>query len=360
MLGPSKFHTPTAPTQRWETASFALKSAVESYLNSCLYLESSYLHNAENPTDLAFRIDSSLDSLSTTLSKQLSQSHSSLARTRNKIASPLCDFPEELLAEIFLDIVYMPTKIQTRALGDTIRAMYRSLYALIGVCSVWKKAAATCRALWTVVPLLDPLARSSLNTVIHPATDLSLQRAGSQIHLVADLSQDYDPEFDALANYIQRFNSVHIRSESNKTITRLIRTILESRSLVELSVCKRPRSDEHPRDVSVPESPQLSSYQYITPDDLARQPEFRILMESIPMLRLSSVLLPWDSIKFTTRLQELHIRGIEFHSGMDMLSFLCALSSASEIRDLRVISVSTRQERTTPPPSHLLSLPKLL
>ncbi|CAE6510191.1 unnamed protein product [Rhizoctonia solani] len=364
MITSSNFYTFPPPAHKWEAADEALKNAVESYLQSCLHLESSYLpvpKADKMPMSLVTRIDASLDILTTTLGRQLSRCHSSLARTRNRIASPIYNLPEEILAEISLNVVYMPAKARSKSLADTIHIMYRSLYNLIGVCSTWKNAIINCGALWAVVPVLDPLTRNSLKTLIHPGTDLSLQRAGRWLQLAADLSgdSDYKLEFGALASNVQRFHSVHIHTKSNKTITSLIRTILQSRSLAELSIFKRIKSGAQLQDITDHEELQIVNQQYTPPYTLASQPEFRTLMESITVLRLSGVLLPWDNIESIAQLQELHFRGVQFRSGDAMLSFLHTLSSGSELRDLTISSVSNWNEKISPPPSHAFTLAKL-
>ncbi|KAJ1306485.1 hypothetical protein OPQ81_007488 [Rhizoctonia solani] len=89
---------------------------------------------------------------------------------------------------------------------------------------------------------------------------------------------------------------------------------------------------------------------------------FLKILGSLTAFRIRGFLLPWRDINFSSRLVQLHIAGIRLGYDHTIAPFLQALSSASELRDLKIISVvSFHKDNTTSAENALpiVTLPKL-
>ncbi|CAE6471575.1 hypothetical protein ACGC1H_005315 [Rhizoctonia solani] len=350
--------------QRWEEAGSLLSTALKSYLDSCSNLETACLQNNTRSTDLISRIDSALNSLHTILGQRLAQSRSTLARTRNKQASSLFRFPNEILAEIFLDVIYVPTKDERMAhleMESTVHTIYRRLHALNNVCSVWRNVAVNCKSAWRVVPLVgtELLGHKRL------ATDLSLQRGGDRLHLAAIQSHggDFLRYYKSLDEHAHYFSSANICAESKADLTDILNSFLESKhplTLSSLSICQthetRP-GEAHTIEVEL-HVPKPYDYLYYKHSPL--QLLFGKLLQSLSTLRISGAFIHWDMTTFSTRLTELHLHRVTLGYNSELLDFLRAASSASELRDLKIISVISMTGGAASPESYpTLSFPKL-
>ncbi|CAE6479406.1 unnamed protein product [Rhizoctonia solani] len=349
--------------QRCEEAGSLLSIALRSYLESCSYLETASLQDNARPTDLISRIDSALNSLHTVLGQQLAQSRSILARTRNKRASPLCRFPNEVLVEIFLDVIYVPTEEERMAhleMGSTVQTIFRRLHALNNVCSVWRNVAVNCKSAWRVVPVVDTelLGYKSL------ATDLSLQRGGDRMHLAAIQSHSGNLlKYYTLDEHAHCFSSANICAGSKADLGDILLTFLESKhpiTLSSLSICQTHKSYlEEARTTEVePHIPEPYDYLYYNFSPL--QPLFCKMLQSLATLRISGAFVHWDMITFSTRLTELHLHRVTLGYNSELLDFLQAASSASELRNLKIISVISMTGGAASPASYpTLSFSKL-
>ncbi|KAG8704016.1 hypothetical protein FRC11_010289, partial [Ceratobasidium sp. 423] len=355
-------YLPCAAVRRWEEAGSLLSSALKSYLDSCSYLETAYLQDDGSSKDLISRIDSSLDSLHITLGQQLAQSRSTLARTRNKRASPICTFPDEILVKIFLDVIFVPTDKERMAhpeMESTLQTIYQRLHTLLGVCAVWRNVAVDCKAAWHVIPFVDSGHKLGPKRL---ATELSLERAGDRLHLAAIRANGWDRYAGSqiLAKYAHRFSSVNIHAKSQSDLTTVLNIFLESRKpaiLDELSICQVPKNWRYKLYTIEPEPYLPEPYDYIYNDASRLKRPFCTMLKSLSVLRVSGAFIRWDTVTFSTRLTELYLHGITLGYDSPMSSFLRAASSAPELRDLKIISVLSFPCGS--PPSPKLSLPKL-
>ncbi|KDN34821.1 hypothetical protein RSAG8_12119, partial [Rhizoctonia solani AG-8 WAC10335] len=96
--------------QQWEEAGASLANVLANYLKLSTFMENTCLRITKNNNqgDLAGRIDKSLETLHVTLYQQLNQTRVTLAKTRNRLTSPVYCLPEEILSEIFLNVVFTP------------------------------------------------------------------------------------------------------------------------------------------------------------------------------------------------------------------------------------------------------------
>ncbi|CAE6474345.1 unnamed protein product [Rhizoctonia solani] len=310
-------------TNRWEDARSSLANSLKTYLNSCISLDLDpdlgYGHS--NTKDLASRIDSTLGSLHE-MSLQFAQSIATISRIRNKFASPIWSLPKEIISEIFLNIVYAPETMNL-PMTKCLQTMYRNLHSLMAVCSVWRHLALIQGQLWETVPASnDPIKRV--------AVDLSIERSrGRALRFAAILPKGGAPAFllKAVTEQASRICSLNVQCLESKPLRDIITAVLKADApsrLSQLSIyC---RSYKHMKAyILLPDSPNYST--------------FNELMKSLSALRLGGLRIHWENIVFSNRLVELCLRGVTLGSDSAMLSFLSALTSASELRDLKIMFV---------------------
>ncbi|KAJ1306500.1 hypothetical protein OPQ81_007502 [Rhizoctonia solani] len=88
----------SCPTiERWEKAGASLMTALKDYVDLCANLATDSLRAGAKPKYLMSKIDTTLATVHTAMSRDVSESTSALARTRNGLASPFSQFPEEVL-----------------------------------------------------------------------------------------------------------------------------------------------------------------------------------------------------------------------------------------------------------------------
>ncbi|KAG8723009.1 hypothetical protein FRC11_002598, partial [Ceratobasidium sp. 423] len=224
---------PCSVTLDWEDASASLASALTNYLDLCLSLESKYLRVAMT-SNLVDRIDSNLGNLHSLMEQQLSKSRSALARTRNRLASPLYRFPEEILSQIFMDVIhdYYPLMEGTAPIPmeDHLTYTYRGLHGLLRVCSVWRNVALRQAALWSTIPILNSAFGTPVSgCVLYRETSLSLQRAGGAgLHLAGVLGLSEYEKTKLLPDYVSRFQTINLKSQYLHSIHEIIDMVLGS------------------------------------------------------------------------------------------------------------------------------------
>ncbi|KEP50029.1 hypothetical protein V565_088160, partial [Rhizoctonia solani 123E] len=328
--------------QRWQEAGSMLSATLKNYLDSCCNLETAHLHDNARSTDLVSRIDSALDSLHVTLAQQLTQSRSTLARTRNRSASTLCRLSKEILTEILLDVIYVPTKHERKfkiEMGSRVQMIYWRLHALGLVCSVWRNVAVNCQSAWRVFPFMDCEELSN-----KPLTkDLSLQRGANRLYLSAIRSRSWErlKGLEMVVEHVHRFSSADIRSVEHTDLKQILSLFLESKhpiALSHLSIAHtlQPYLDSvfYYPDTSVPE---LSDYLVLK--DSPAQTRLGEILQSLSVFCVSgAVFIHWDMITFSTRLTELCLHQITLGYDSDLLKFLRAASTARELRDLKIIA----------------------
>ncbi|CEL61544.1 hypothetical protein RSOLAG1IB_12477 [Rhizoctonia solani AG-1 IB] len=123
---------------QWEAASARLEESFIAYMQASLALGRHTPASKSDAMDLVSRIDHKLESLYASLEKQLPQSRWNLARTRNKLASSCYAIPEEILSQVFKLVICDKSDCEFIDVEKTVRAFYRRLYSLMGVCSFWR------------------------------------------------------------------------------------------------------------------------------------------------------------------------------------------------------------------------------
>ncbi|KAH7338709.1 hypothetical protein B0J17DRAFT_767782 [Rhizoctonia solani] len=329
--------SPSTIVRRWEEVGSLLSSTLEDYLGLCLSLENRHLGGDRVLKDLPARIESSLLSLHPTFAENLARARSSLARTRNQLASPSYRLPFEVLSEIFLLVLYERDDEEFDDMRDGLQKIYHRLHCLLNVCSVWRQIGLSQGVLWSVVPIFYPKS----GPFRFQATNLSLQRAGgSVLHLAAIVSPNGPVDMETLNQHVAQFRTINISSCSCHSIRRLINKLLERglpESVSELSIQQDHPSDNH---LQVPE--------HIITHDSPRYPYFSRLVNSVSILRIRGAHISWDALAFSTRLVELRLQDIFLGPDSELIELLRVLSSVSQLRDLKLISISTFNEAVTP------------
>ncbi|KAJ1303082.1 hypothetical protein OPQ81_011283 [Rhizoctonia solani] len=318
--------------KRWEDARDLLASTLTSYLNSCISMEAvSYPgYGLASSKDVASRIESTLDSLQRDMARQLSQSASTLAQTRNRLVSSIWRLPENVLSEIFLHVVYAPEH-KCLAMEKCVQAMYSNLHNLMGVCSIWRTIALTQGVFWETIPACDQRTK-------YLAIELSLQRSGERgLRLATILPKTLGSAPSQLVKIVKdhtnRLRALNMNGEYLGTISDMLKHLLEDgvpSQLSELSIRFAP-NNFFPSEQTTP---------FVIHSKSRNQATFISLMASLSALRLSGVQIQWENMIFSDRLVELSVHGVKLGDSDSAIStFLSAISSAIELRDLKVMDV---------------------
>ncbi|CAE6451217.1 unnamed protein product [Rhizoctonia solani] len=259
---------------------------------------------------------------------------------------PISCLPDEILAEIFVRRVYRRCKGYTPSLMlRRIGAIYRRVYTLISVCVTWRRIGLGCPNLWLVVPIVNS---SPLSLV--PSNKLILQRAGSRnLHLAISVNNPPFKELENLGGHWHRFSVIDLWSDSITCgeISKVLETILEHSppgSISKLSL--RYQDLNFISHLNVDSSPDLSIAKF---DGLLSS--FRT--SGIPPIN-------WKHITFSHRLVQLRIDQIIASSNSELRGFFTALSSACELKELKLIAIIFNPDLLdTDTPLEVVSLPKL-
>jgi hypothetical protein len=302
-------------------------------------LEAKCLAEGVSPGHLAAQIDSALKSLHAVLDQQIAEARSTLTLSRNKIVSPVYRLPEEVLSQIFMDALYgysdIPDVDESRVVD-----YYRRLHHLIGVCSAWKNVIVSRGVFWSIVPMIYS-GFWALKT--ERATRLSLERAQERpLHLTAHLSFY---AYDRVSEYASRFRTVNIstRDNSNEVMRRLLHDIIfpgtpEPLSLSQLSLC-------HIYDAPYYSRLPLES-DYIMRNCFPEH-RFNVVVNNLAILRIRGAQFYWDHISFSHHLTELHLQDVLVGYDTSLMNLFGALSSAAQLRDLKLIGIKAFPVRNT-------------
>ncbi|KAH7340089.1 hypothetical protein B0J17DRAFT_305521 [Rhizoctonia solani] len=309
------------------------------------------------------------------MEQQIAQARSALSKTRNDLASPVHRLPEEILDEIFAYVIYSPQYSYTEfgvhlaEMEEHLLKIYRSLYALLGVCSPWKKAILNQGYFWSTVPLIQQQSVESdwgsKTTKACPkyreAGNVSFKRAKDhRLDLAVVFRTGFcsDMNYGTLQEYLPRIRTINAVSNSIMGIWRIMDTIVPAASalssLSELSICQK--QDQH-FYYSIPSEHDHMYLGYST--GVVALNEF---LESLPVLRISGAHMCWDMLVFSNRLAKLRLQDINFGTDHTMMANLChALASATGLRELEIVSIISFHESQEPFASSLgmISLPNL-
>ncbi|CAE6442438.1 unnamed protein product [Rhizoctonia solani] len=327
---------PCTAVERWEAAGASLVTTIDAYMNLCLNLGTNPPVEDGGSEDLVSKIDYTLATIRTTIFRHLHKSSSTLARTRNRLASPFFRFPVEIMSKIFMSVVHDHSIMETPlTMEQEIRRTYCHIYTLLGICTAWRDIVMTRGAFWSVIPIIT----SQYNDKWQPSL-LSLQRAGrSPLHLAVAVRQPASSGelTTVLAKYGTRFRTINISVTNPAEIMAGIGSWLlqqnTPRSLSELSIRCASTHDQANR------LPQSSDY--IIPRYSTHQGSFAKLVGMLTTFRVSGAQLHWDVLTFSTQLVELQIGEVVLGHDDAVVSLVRALSSAICLRDLKVNSVST-------------------
>ncbi|KAH7318882.1 hypothetical protein B0J17DRAFT_302312 [Rhizoctonia solani] len=330
----------------WEETGASLLIAIKSYMDLCLNLGTQSLREGILAEDLTARIDYTLGAIHLPMSRQLAASSAALAQSRNNLASPFHRLPAEVMFEIFMAVVYDATDkeiINPPYMEQDVLVIYRRLYNLLGTCSTWKDIIINRGALWLVIPM-------TRNPRTHKQGPfrLSLERStGNKLHLAVNpwISTTSSDLNEVLTKYLPRFHSINLEAVNHHEATATIEKLLQSdthESLSKLSIgvyMGYSIIDSIPR-----ESDHIISRNH------PQHALFQRLLERLTAIHISGAIIRWDTLTFSTRLNELRIERVALGYDDQIIPFLQTLSSASELRDLKIVSVVTfRRSPTTTP-----------
>ncbi|CAE6466492.1 unnamed protein product [Rhizoctonia solani] len=353
-----------AAIQRWGESGRQLENAVQAYLSSCKALDIPTFSYPSGTRHLISMIDDRLYSFDNLLTDRLSSARVSLAHTRNKLAASILRLPVEIVSRIFslaIDINIASIDEAHECSADFVtKIRYHTLHNLLGVCRDWRRIGMSHGALWSLVPVI----RHRDGRLTSLAAQLSFERAGSRLHVVADFPGAFSRcdisifMEDALARHGLRINSINFRTafegHLTSSLSGLIRATSEAPgSLHELSLCFYRRSISHERHTS-----NRCSLEPCFPEYTG----FIRMLESLRVLKLCQVWLPFRDLSLRS-LTKLRLQRLAFGSRAELEVFFRALSSSSQLRDLEIISVLAAVDRLRvllPPPSDFqISLPAL-
>ncbi|CAE6421943.1 unnamed protein product [Rhizoctonia solani] len=262
----------------------------------------------------------------------------------------IISLPEEVLSEIFINAVY---NISDNYVMDVaihrIASIYQRLHTLLAVCRTWRRVGLGCPTLWTVVPFAD----SQTGRQRPLSARLSLERGGrNNLHLAMSAWRFSARRFNALTGHWHRFSVINIWSndEDSEDIHKVLPEILKhcppgsisalslrrQSGLIDMFSCHYP----------------LKKY----------DPSISRLISSLAVFRTNNFNINWSRITFTHRLIDLELTNMTLYDNSDIEAFLAALSSAKELKELKlvffIVDFGGTGVTMTRPPS-IVSLPKL-
>ncbi|CAE6497860.1 unnamed protein product [Rhizoctonia solani] len=322
---------PCPAVQRWEDAHSCLLSALTSYMDTCTNLKNSSLAElATNVEDLVPRIERHITSLGSFVACQVSQTCSILSTTRNRLVSLAYGLPEEVLVEIFAQVIYDPTGDEHRqqhpSLDQDLRSIYRRLYNLIGVCSSWRNIAIRKRSFWSIVPIIDKCECSGLP--LEDVTERSLRRSsGAGLYIAANSSLRLPVLLRPLISYGKRIWALNIKTDSLRTLEEVVSILavfFSPKTLSELSMYLNS-------------TPTFESSKVIK-QPVQHQERLKAILGSLRTLRMRIVLVELHDISFTN-LVELRLENICYKPVSKWL--LRVISSAPNLQYLRLVSLTS-------------------
>ncbi|CAE6477668.1 unnamed protein product [Rhizoctonia solani] len=324
----------------WEEAGVSLVTSVTNYFNLSRSLEEKAISEGTPPTDLAKRIDSALATMQITLENQIALTRSTLAHTRNRIKSSIVRLPREILSEIFMLVVFDalgPT--EREGIKTNVIEMYLELYTLLGVCKVWRDILLNRGEFWSLVPVLGlsphtcggKHRRIDLDYVLSCITE----RSHSDLRLLA--TEPCDPSYQAvLKELAPRFRAVNIATKDQATIRDIMGIFLGPESPQSLALAHLSLYQDHDQLLFNEPPPEES---YIFSLGSQEQESFEKLALGLSVLRLRGAQCHWDRFSFSNQLTKLHLQDVGLGYEPTVTHFLSALTSATELRTLKLISV---------------------
>ncbi|CAE6507598.1 unnamed protein product [Rhizoctonia solani] len=326
--------------EKWESISAQFENVLTAYLDACILVDSCAVERPVNLLKVLPRLELGIDSLGNRLMQQLIVSRLHLTRARNKLATTVHHLPEEILANIFSNVIYDSAVNKSHPIEKCIRATYRRLHALVSVCTDWRKIGLSHSAFWSLIPFLwtEP------QKCVYDAMNLSLDRAGSSgLYLAGTTGQNPNRGLlDFVAEHGPRFCAINFYGEAPGALRAIIINALKySRPghLTTLSVRCQARDNLRASDLTrpsenlfLPNSEEHIQVQY-----------FASLLHT---LRLSGLGLDWHTIQLSS-LVELRVQEVSLADISTAGSLLLAAASAPGLRSLQLIAVNVHPESTS-------------
>ncbi|KAG8733140.1 hypothetical protein FRC11_008493 [Ceratobasidium sp. 423] len=313
-------------------------------MDTCMSLKNSSLAElATNAEDLVPRIERHIASLSSFVACQVTQTCSVLSTARNQLVSLAYGLPEEVLVEIFTQVIYDPTddqqRYQHRSLEQDLRFIYRRLYNLISVCSSWRNIAVRKRSFWSMVPMIDQCKCSDLP--LEDVTERSLRRSGGTgLYVAAATSLRLPLLLRPLVSYGKHIWALNIKTDTLHTVKEVVSTLAvfsSPKTLSELSICLD--------STTVFGGPREEDCELIK-QPLQHQERFRKILGSLRALRIRVAQIDLYDVSFVNLL-ELRIENIQLGYKPIFKRLLRAISSASNLQYLQLVSVTSYLDRET-------------
>ncbi|KAF8727740.1 hypothetical protein RHS02_08001, partial [Rhizoctonia solani] len=321
-------------THQWKEAGELLETAMVRYLELSISLKDSLWPKEAPPKELATQIDYALEQIQDDFFPKIFHIRSTLAQMRNSIISPTCGLPREVLSEIFANVVFGFSDYSpgSESLETRVLKIYRAIYNLIGVCTEWRDVALNNGSFWSIIPIFGChlLGGNSKSVPTHV-----LERSKGNLYFVATHFCDliYDP---VLPELFPRFRAVNISTKSLSTVRNILNALLTTNlsaplELSEISIYK----DQH--DSYYDSLPQEDNNLF-SPGSTEHNSFIR-LIPSLSAIRIRGTQLCWRTFSYSHRLTELHLQEVLFGYDEAVANFLGTLSSASQLRVLKLISV---------------------
>ncbi|CAE7231051.1 unnamed protein product [Rhizoctonia solani] len=346
----------SSTAQLWEEAGASLAVSLRKYLDLSVSFGTTSLKEGVPPKAIAAQIDAVLESLHTKISGQIYQAQSTLTRTRNHLLSPIYRLPDEVLAEVFSNVIFPPPDLfDSASMTRSLVNMYRLLHNLASVSHMWRSVALSQGGLWSTVPIVHR-DYSPFSFRFKQATNLSLTRAThGDLYLAAILDSGYRL-ISSLMKHASRFRTINITAQSRYSINSLLQSFLKldsAKRLCELSL----RSEAPPPKLNE----LILDKDHLFPLHSEDRKHFDKLIEPLSAVRICGVQIHWSQMVFSKQLVELHLQDITLGYDAVMAALLGALASATELRDLKLISVNTfiDMQMLDAPTAGPLILPKL-
>ncbi|KAF8737821.1 hypothetical protein RHS02_06020, partial [Rhizoctonia solani] len=362
----------------WEEASALLLSAFDAYALASADLGAESSISGANPSEFSLKIDSILETVDTAILNQLPKISTNLKKQRNKLVSPTFHLPEEILSEIFRIFVFDPSLDATIPLDmeASVRLIYSRLGTLCTVSSAWRDILNARGRFWSVIPMIavrstDPITKlEPYERSFHNARDAPLHLAATiDHHTYKDTLKaisEHGPRLRT-ANFIINYINLKLARGFIKKLMRYNIGVFSELSIMHYYVpyvapCDNSEYDGYNDYNNYEPEPGLpTENDFIFPHDSPEHTSFAQFLGSLTAFRIRNVLFHWDNIAFSSRLVELRMQEVNLGYDDAIILFLKALSSASQLRDLKIIAVDTfhRPSITTRVDTHSITFPNL-
>ncbi|CAE6512708.1 unnamed protein product [Rhizoctonia solani] len=353
----------SAAIDHWQEAGAALSDALNNYMNLCNSLKATLSQEGFHPCDLACRVEPILGALCPKLDQQLDLLRVTIPKTRNEIVPSLHRLPEEVLSEIFMNVVFCDVWDDSVPLSmeNSLTAIQQNRYCLLQVCSMWRNVLLARDVFWSMVGtyhlLTDDLSHGASLRKYMNLPVRGTKRANLRLFLAVPLPTDFG--LNTLKEHASRFRTINISAGADfvpSSIKHIVDALLKNTFplLSELSISHDIEGASYPRSLGKKHIIHHSS------SDWTR---FLQTVKPLSALRITGLALSWRHMVFSNRLVELRLERITLGRDSELPEFLNALSSAPELRDLKLISVMTFYEELVPlgtiQERQYITLPKL-